>query len=43
MSEQEKRDKLVKILREWALQTNDGISFESIADFLLAKGIEVPS
>ncbi len=43
MLEHEKREKLIKILREWALQTNDGISFESIADFLIAKGVEVPS
>lgn len=42
MTKQEKRDKLIALLREWARKANDGISFESIADHLLASGIEVP-
>ena len=42
MSEREKREKLIQFLRDWALKANDGISFESIADHLLANGVEVP-
>ncbi len=42
MSDKEKRDKLIQILRDWALKANDGISFESIAEHLLVNGVEVP-
>ena len=41
MSEQEKREKLIMLLRNWALSENDGAFFESIADYLLKNGVEI--
>lgn len=36
------RERLIELLQEWGNKENDDVRAESIADYLLAKGVVVP-
>ena len=37
------RDKLIEIMQDWGTENTDSFPFESVADYLIAKGVIVPS